>query len=1067
MSENNSMNNHNDYCEFCGNKISTELSKKIKENKEDVVCELCGCQLLLITNISKEENRGTELITDIKKEHQEDIREELKELYGLNIYSADREKFGYYLTIFTSRSIYNIIKQYNLGINITDIQIEMISNSIIVEIINNRVNNEWLAEFKPIKKKFKKCYRELQSELSLNQALHEVFLEFFRLLTKIIINLINKKDYSELQVIEYDIAEYLIKRDLFVSNIRLTVPFRYNLKICLSRLIYLRIKDIASKNKLKFRQLKLPNIEYRNISDEIMKYLITHNEIINNFLGELESIKTDDFNEFYEYLCLELKSDNLFAESFNYYLRWLIGHVHNIVSGKYKWRELSHFDRIIGSKLAQLINVEVDFEKIKEFKENVQNAIEIPQENPVNLKKKLKGPIDDLLANVYAVLEHIKKIVNLIKCTNEQRAILLSKSKKILNRHILRVKNGKITISKKADPLTNAVAIIYSALKSSNYTNLVSLKQLSEISNVRNSTISKQYSRWYKDQEDQKGDKNPQIWIKIKNKNKSEIYLKDIFDKLKKRIPEITYKKIGLVIDGNFRGYIEGHKMNEYVFKNLKDYMLSNLDKKFLLNLFKKHLNSSYISKQELINKFNNDVIPHLIFIGKSQYIPLQKNKLTSAFIGVMLGDGGLLKDGYTSKITLNGIDEPHYVTYVKEKILDKIFIEYPFKFVDIQDTKAIKFINNNSSVHYAIRELGKGTMTKGFVAGDKVKNQVNVPEWVFENLSFVRECLKNLFDTDGSISVGYGGFILRFPSSSKPLAYDYYNMCKLLGIKKVKEPFQSQRNSWEVIIQALSSIKKFLRIVNPEKFKEPTRRKWLGLNILLINAPYFVQNMVKKNIENWKLSKNKTTHFQYSFENTKFLNKWLEKYYNNYLRQFKSFNIFLKMANEVNLYLKESTRSFKITKELINKLIDFGLTEDRYSGISILKNKDLLYRFPKKIRNHISHVIYNTLKLNVNLAEDSIIDNVISKILKNCYPAIYNLLKYLRYNIVLIDFFKFLIKIIREFVKRQNDPHLKDEATAHHIISYFRENNKEKWEYPKLNWKTVNSIFKDLMKKN
>ncbi len=181
MSENNSISNHNDYCKFCGSKISPELSKKIKANKEDVVCESCGCQLLLITNTGKKENRGTELITDIKKEHQEEIREELKELYGLNIYSADREKFGYYLTIFISRSIYNIIKQYNLGINITDIQIEMISNSIMAEIINNRVNNEWLAEFKPIKKKFKKCYRELQSELSLNQALHEVFFEFLRL----------------------------------------------------------------------------------------------------------------------------------------------------------------------------------------------------------------------------------------------------------------------------------------------------------------------------------------------------------------------------------------------------------------------------------------------------------------------------------------------------------------------------------------------------------------------------------------------------------------------------------------------------------------------------------------------------------------------------------------------------------------------------------------------------------------------------------------------------------------------------------------------------------------------
>ena len=166
-------------------------------------------------------------------------------------------------------------------------------------------------------------------------------------------------------------------------NIRFTVPFRYNLKICLSRLIYLRIKDIACKSKLKFRQLKLSNIEKRNISDEIVKYLTTHNEIINKFLGELEGIKPDDFNEFYEYLCLELKSDNIFAESFNYYLRWLIGHVHNIVSGKYNWRELSHFDRIIGTKLAQLINVEVEFENIDQCEKEIRK-----DEQAINKKKK-------------------------------------------------------------------------------------------------------------------------------------------------------------------------------------------------------------------------------------------------------------------------------------------------------------------------------------------------------------------------------------------------------------------------------------------------------------------------------------------------------------------------------------------------------------------------------------------------------------------------------------------------------------------------------------------------------
>lgn len=477
MIENNSKSNHNDYCKNCGSEISPELSKKIKANQEDVVCELCGYHLLLITHISKEENRKTEVIKEINKEHQEEIKDELKEIYSLNIYSADRKKFGYYLTVFASRSIYNIIKQSNLNLNITDTHIEMISNSILTEIINNRVNNEWLVVFKLIKKNFKKLYRELQSELSLNQALQEVFLEFFQLLTKIIIKLIKKKDYSELQGIEYDIAEYLIKRDLFVFNIRFTVPFRYNLKICLSRLIYLRIKNFVHNSNLKLCQLKLSNIDKREIADDFVKKITNHNDIINEFLGVLYRIKHREFNSFYEQLCLELKSDNLFRESFNYYLRWLIGHVHDMICGKYKWKELSHFDRIIITKLEQLLNVELEFNSLSQD-ENLSPCKENKQENKLleNIQNEIKGLISKLI-------------------TEDEKELFEKRAKDILKNFI----NGEsVQIRKNIKPVTIAATIFYTIIVSTENYPAISLKKISRICDATKSAISNYYNKYFK-----------------------------------------------------------------------------------------------------------------------------------------------------------------------------------------------------------------------------------------------------------------------------------------------------------------------------------------------------------------------------------------------------------------------------------------------------------------------------------------------------------------------------------------------------------------------------------------
>lgn len=102
--------------------------------------------------------------------------------------------------------------------------------------------------------------------------------------------------------------------------------------------------------------------------------------------------------------------------------------------------------------------------------------------------------------------------------------------------------------------------------------------------------------------------------------------------------------------------------------------------------------------------------------------------KLVAEFIGIMLGDGHLHKKGEKSydgdllSISLNRVDEPEYVEYVKHLIFNLfgiIPVEQPRS-----DSKAIDLKLYNSDIIDFLISIGLKT-------GDKVKNQVYVPEWI------------------------------------------------------------------------------------------------------------------------------------------------------------------------------------------------------------------------------------------------------------------------------------------------------------------------------------------------
>ena len=216
--------------------------------------------------------------------------------------------------------------------------------------------------------------------------------------------------------------------------------------------------------------------------------------------------------------------------------------------------------------------------------------------------------------------------------------------------------------------------------------------------------------------------------------------------------------------------------------------------------------------------------------------------ELLAEFVGILLGDGHLHKKGEKSYlgdlliISLNRVDEPQYVEYVKNLIFN-LFGIIPAEFPRI-DSKSIDLKLYNSDIINFLISIGLKT-------GDKVKNQVYVPEWIKKEKKWVEcnqiewnsrikplviACLRGLTDTDGSLYIDHFNKIIGigFKNASLRLIKDYKSMCESLCIhtgKITESPYRSNKSgkiylAYQVLIRAKSHVEGFLSVIKPMKWE-------------------------------------------------------------------------------------------------------------------------------------------------------------------------------------------------------------------------------------------------------
>ena len=155
-----------------------------------------------------------------------------------------------------------------------------------------------------------------------------------------------------------------------------------------------------------------------------------------------------------------------------------------------------------------------------------------------------------------------------------------------------------------------------------------------------------------------------------------------------------------------------------------------------------------------------------------------RKSALFAEFIGIMLGDGGMSND-HQITVSFNGEKDRYYALYI-QRIIEDLF--------GISSTRRIRIEENRADIIVTGKSLIEFLEKMGIKKGNKVKNQVDVPEWIFERKEYQVSCLRGLFDTDGCV--------YQHIYEVKGKQYRYVKMCFRNYSTPILESFKKMLNN-------------------------------------------------------------------------------------------------------------------------------------------------------------------------------------------------------------------------------------------------------------------------------
>lgn len=162
------------------------------------------------------------------------------------------------------------------------------------------------------------------------------------------------------------------------------------------------------------------------------------------------------------------------------------------------------------------------------------------------------------------------------------------------------------------------------------------------------------------------------------------------------------------------------------------------------------------------------------LFEKRKQYrISPEHSENLAELIGIVLGDGNIFTYDRCQRLTIS-CDGSYavYVKHVKHLVRD-VFKKEPSI---IKRSKA-----NCHDVCLYMQDIDKALNLK---AGNKIKNKVEIPNWILAKKEFLIRCLKGLFETDGNFSKNKKSYVqfIEFENKCPELRLSVYKAMKRLG---------------------------------------------------------------------------------------------------------------------------------------------------------------------------------------------------------------------------------------------------------------------------------------------
>lgn len=208
--------------------------------------------------------------------------------------------------------------------------------------------------------------------------------------------------------------------------------------------------------------------------------------------------------------------------------------------------------------------------------------------------------------------------------------------------------------------------------------------------------------------------------------------------------------------------------------------------------------------------------------------IPEKSEKLAE-LIGIILGDGNI---NYRKKGKKIGV---YQVNIAGDKYLDK---EYHLDYVTslfkelfgVKPKEKLPKDSNGRHVIISSKQLVNFFISSGLNHGNKIKNQVTIPPWIKENSSYLRACLRGLFDTDGSVYklTNQNSFQICFTNYNRTLLNDVRD-----GLLSLEIGVSNITKNKEITITKKSELRKFLNEVGFQNSRHLNKVKMWNLNNL------------------------------------------------------------------------------------------------------------------------------------------------------------------------------------------------------------------------------------------